>query len=1102
MNNCSVAAETQRCAQARALSRVISRCVQTLLFLLFIIFPLSVQTSLVARAGQPVAIAPERLQAERAFDEAEQLKARQLTDASREAIEKYQEARDYWLAVHDLRAAAQALRKIGQVHQSLDEFKEATDAYTQALALGRRLRDARVESDVLNDLGHLQADVGENQKALENSTRALKLSRALGHRAGEAQALYTLGDVYYNFGDLQKALKVYRQSLQLWESLNDYEGQAKVLVSFGYTYIETSDIEAARDAYNRALALSRQAGDRHAEAATLRALGNLQTKLGENQQAFNLFLQALEILKTLDDSHLKATVLGGLAYSYESVGEKRRALEYYEQALTIFKQINHTWGEAEALMPIGEIYYSLGEHEQALSHYTEALALFRSLKIPRWEAMTLRNMGLVYDALGDTETALDYYKQSLTLTHAGQDQRYEAYTLNYIGHIYEKSGDAPQALSHYQRALAFNRVAVDRAGESLTLYNIAHLELKRGNLEEARARIEAAITIAESLRTKVASRDLRAAYFASARQYYELYIETLMRLHEQRPKENFAAAAFEMSERARARSLLESLKESHSDIRQGVDPSLLDQERSLQQLLNAKAERQVQLVAGQHREEAVAIGKEIAQIAARYDEVQARIKSTSPHYAALTQPQPLDLREIQKVLDDKTLLLEYSLGDDKSYLWAVTPTEIYSFELPSRALIDDAARRVYALLTSNSSALNESFAERQARKAEAETQLLSEIVALSKLVLGPVAAKLGNQRLLIVADGALQYIPFQLLTTPNIEARDTGPAQSATPTPLLVDHEIVNEPSVSTLALILSETSQRARPPKTVAVLADPVFEKDDPRITLAMDAQEKAVVETSQNSEIKQAFRDVSLNAGGGQIPRLMSSHDEAEAIMSVTPKGTGWEAVGFESSRATATSPELSQYRIVHFATHGILDNEHPELSGIVLSLMDQRGQPQDGFLRLHDIYNLNLPVDLVVLSACNTGLGKDVRGEGLIGLTHGFMYAGAASVVASLWKVDDAATAELMKNFYRSMLQDGLAPAAALRQSQLMMWKQKGWREPSQWAAFVIQGQYTERETFRYHEDEAGHYTGAGALAACLGLVSFFVIRRRRRKILRVE
>jgi len=191
--------------------------------------------------------------------------------------------------------------------------------------------------------------------------------------------------------------------------------------------------------------------------------------------------------------------------------------------------------------------------------------------------------------------------------------------------------------------------------------------------------------------------------------------------------------------------------------------------------------------------------------------------------------------------------------------------------------------------------------------------------------------------------------------------------------------------------------------------------------------------------------------------LHRLLFSRDEAKAILSLTPQQSNLEALDFLANRKLAMSDELSRYRMVHFSTHGLLDSRHPELSGLVLSLVDEAGRPQEGFLRLHEIYRLRLNADLVVLSACQTGLGKEVRGEGLIGLVRGFMYAGAPRVMASMWEVDDAATTELMKSFYKGVLQEKLTPAAALRAAQIEMLKKSHWQSPYYWGAFVLQGEW---------------------------------------------
>jgi CHAT domain-containing protein len=333
------------------------------------------------------------------------------------------------------------------------------------------------------------------------------------------------------------------------------------------------------------------------------------------------------------------------------------------------------------------------------------------------------------------------------------------------------------------------------------------------------------------------------------------------------------------------------------------------------------------------------------------------------------------------------------------------------------------------------------------------------------MLLGPVASQLGRKRLAIVADGALQYISFAALPAPS-SGNDEGRISRAEPQPLFVEHEIVSLPSASTLATLRRETAGRKPAVKSLAVLADPVFADDDTRVRRNVGkagAKEKTRSANSDETDIvslqmSRSGRETGVIGAEGAFGRLLSTRREATAILTLVPERDRMQALDFEASRTTALRPELGEYRIVHFATHGMLNNIHPELSGIVLSLVDKEGKPQDGFLRLQDIYNLKLSAELVVLSACQTGLGKEIKGEGLIGLTRGFMYAGAPRVVASLWKVDDRATSELMKRFYQGLLgPEALRPAAALRQAQLSIWKEKQWRAPYYWAAFVLQGEW---------------------------------------------
>jgi CHAT domain-containing protein len=478
---------------------------------------------------------------------------------------------------------------------------------------------------------------------------------------------------------------------------------------------------------------------------------------------------------------------------------------------------------------------------------------------------------------------------------------------------------------------------------------------------------------------------------------------------------------------------------------------------------------------------------ELNDVEAQYQQVQQVIRARYPAYQQMMQPDVLRLNEIQKkaLTDDESLLLEYALGDERSYLWVMSRNNFLSYELPARKKIEDAARSVYALLTALQAKPDETFEQRQERTRKAEETLPGEINRLSELVLAPVADKLEKKRLIVVADGALQYIPFQALTVPN------GPTVSGEPVPLIVDHEIVNQPSASTLALLLNDSIDRTRPEGSVAIFADPVFETDDVRLTHAAPSPK-----TSE--ELAMVFRDVGQPVDNGRIPRLLASREEAEAIMDVVPSRTAFKALDFDASRATLSTPSFGKYRILHFATHTMLNNQHPELSGIVLSLVDSEGRPLNGFLRMSDIYDLKLSSNLVVLSACSTALGKEVRGEGLIGLTRGFLYAGASGVTASLWKVDDEATAELMRHFYEGLFQKGLTPAAALREAQLAMWNQKRWRAPFYWAAFVIQGRYNQTEKLdpRWIMPSTAKFVFGGIITFLL-LSTLVLVWRRRRK-----
>ena len=752
------------------------------------------------------------------------------------------------------------------------------------------------------------------------------------------------------------------------------------------------------------------------------------------RKAIAKFGEALKLYREVGDRSQEARTLNKIGLVYSKLGEKQKALEYYSQSLPLSRAVGDRSGEASTLNNIGLVYSELGEKQKALEYYSQSLPLSHAVGDRSQEARTLNNIGFVYSELGDKQKALEYYSQSLPLSRALGDRSQEASTLNNIGFVYSELGEKQKALEYYSQSLPLSRAVGDRSGEANTLINIAYVKATQGNLTEALTNIEASLKIIESLRTKVASPELRTSYFATVQNYYEFYIDLLMQLHKTQPKSGYDTKAFEASERSRARSLLELLQEANADIRQGVAPELLQKERSLQQQLDAQEKRRIEVLNRPNHIPAqeAELEQQRQTLIAQYQDIQTQIRTTSPRYAALTQPQPLTLTQIQQqILDENTILLQYSLGKYRSYLWAVTKTSITSYELPKAADIEKVARNFRDTVT------NRLYRNIPNKVAEANN-------ALSQIILQPAAAQLGQKRLLIVGDGVLNYLPFAALSLPRKSGENANP-------PLIVDHEIVLLPSASTLGILRQNYSDRQAPTRTLAILADPVFSGNDERVKNSSSATTQQAVE-SANPGLSRSRGD-----NGGQFNRLKFTRQEAQIIKALVPANSRTESFDFEASRATATSPNLSQYKIIHFATHGLVNSTHPELSGVIFSLVDEKGKPLNGFLRLTDIFNLKLAANLVVLSACQTGLGQNIQGEGMVGLTRGFMYAGAQRVVVSLWSVDDEGTATLMSSFYQGMLQKGLTPAAALRAAQLELWKESKWHSPYYWAAFTLQGEW---------------------------------------------
>jgi CHAT domain-containing protein/tetratricopeptide (TPR) repeat protein len=966
----------------------------------------------------------QRVTAQAAFNEGEQLRGADTEASWREALKHFAAAREHWRVAADRVQEALALARLGDGQAFLDQLPQAQAQYQQALELLRGLQPNALnkrqhEALLLAQLSSVQRRLGQSKAAEESAQLVLTLSRSVADEQIEAAGLRQLAELKRAAGETRAALKLYQQASTYFHAGGDWRAQAQTLNEAGFAFYQLGETQEALGHLTRAWALQHFIKDARAEAVTLNDLGVVCFALGERQPALRYFQRAAQLSQTLAENRPLAVALSNLGRVYHTLGDWPQALSQLQRAWELRHAASDRLGEANVLASLGRTHFALKEYEQAQRVLTEALALYRAMREPRGEASTLLRLGDVDFVSQRTAAAIARFKEALQLSRAG----------------------------------------ADRQTEAEALYQLARVDYAQHDLPAAQQRLATALELAESLRYQVGAPELRESFFETVQDYYQLYIHVLIQQHKGQPRAGYDALAFAASERKRARSMLDLL--SPAQTATGANTRLL-----------TLAELQ------------------------------------------------------QRILKPGTLLLEYALGEQASYLWVVSRDALHSYELPPRAVIEKAAQQVYRLLADQ--------ADESGPAHKVSWREFSDAARpLSEMLLGTAAPLLAGQRLWIVADGVLHLLPFGALPLPRAVQFDpsaqltalsvtaTAPvnwpnfpvspdfgargehkaethktdrarasrledaakinpaalapsstiaqAEAAANWPLLLAHEVANCPSAQTLAVLQQRAAAQPPAPHALAIFADPVFGKYDDRVRRSARraaAKPRPVVSTSTKPPGERAapLSVAELLTREEQertpvlLPRLTYAREEAEAIVKIAAPQGVLKAFDFQASLARALSPELGQYRIVHFATHSRFSSEQPEASGLYFSLLNERGEATRGLLRVHELAALRLNAELVVLSACETGLGKEVGGEGLVGLTRGLMAAGAKRVVASLWKVNDAATAALMQRFYLALLDEQLrTPAAALRQAQMSLWQEAQWQAPYYWAAFVLQGEH---------------------------------------------
>ncbi len=903
-----------------------------------------------------------------------------------------------------------AIARIAGVHQLRIEATDGDGTYRLRIA---RLGPATAQDRAWAEALALWVELRTTESSAEMAPR---IEQALASLAELKEPLLTarfrraLGLMLKEEGHLDEAIFQLEEARRLVAEHGSGWEMAPLLADLGDTYLRNEDLARAEAVQLLALAVAIEAEHTASRAVILSNLAVVHHMRGDWQQALSGYRQAIELGATTMGLATRATWLYNLGMLYENLGDADEGQRSLEQALRLYTQLNDLEGQGNALAALAWIHQQAEEVEDANAKLDRALEIARQQQDLAREVQLLEQRASQYltqGRLDDAETDL-----MAALERTADRRLSRAYLFAELGAVRIAQGQLDEAIGVAKQALAtFQELGIVK-GEISVLAELARAEKERGQLAKASEYVSEALEYVESRRGELVGADVRRTFFASRTELFDLQIAIL--IAQDRPRE-----AFNASERARARVLLDLLQD-------GLFPPGPERqrERELRRSIRQLEEQRQLHLDGGHQEAAAAIELRLRQQLAAHRALQSQPTAMQDAPSTL---EPLDLEAVQqRVLGSDSQLLVYHLGEDRSVLWLIGDERFDVFDLPPGAQLDRLALRLHELL-------KDADPDREASQKRA-------LDALSQAVLGPVAGRLYKPRLIIVTDGALQIVPFASLPYP------------ATDEPLLAQHELVSLPSASVVARLRERRKRRSPPTKILAMIADPVFQPNDPRLSQKSSAGFQPVAPDS-------VYLASPMSRFAANLDRLPFAGQEADAILAMVNEVSSLRATGFAANLDLVTSGELASYQILHFATHGRFAAALPALSGLFLSRYDARGEARNSMLSLLDLFHLELPADLVVLSACETALGHRLRGEGVVGPSHGFFAAGASRLIASYWRVDDEATAVLMGSFYRGLLEDRLPPAEALRRAQLGVREIERWRAPYFWAGFALHGDWHE-------------------------------------------
>jgi len=907
-------------------------------------------------------------------------------------------------------------------------FDSAIGRFKEALDNSREAGDPGAEAACLTKLGLMSWNIGQVPEAIRYYSDAQQKARESGQNdvldrcraVLEAISLYNAGKDYRQSNFLQRSVESFERALGISRRIKNEEITVKCLRQLSLTYWQMNDLKSFLLRNEEALESARKIKHKKEEGRCLNNIGLYHWKSTNYSSALNYFNEALHIARDMNDIQTEAESLNNIGIIYKDLGDFEKAISYFYGTLDIDKKTKNRAATSYDMINIGSAYKAQGnlnnnvdELYRALKCFTDCLNLQGANSEILVRISLLNNIGATYCDLGNYRKAFDYYFLAIDETKKSKLFEEMSFLYNNIGNIYLKLNKINSASNSFIKAISpagkfqFSRTLWE------TYYGLGQCYEKKGEFQAALSNYEKSVEVIDGIRSRILLDTFKAGFVRDKLKVYDRILDLLFQLKMADRKETLVEKMFSIVEKAKARAFFESLAEAKIDFKEGLKPAFKKKQEDISREISSIVfQLSSPALGAEERNERIS---RLGRAEDEYMRFISEMKMERPELASLASPETCSLRRLkEEFLDERTGLAEYFLGESKSFLFFVTKKGSELFELPSREVLEKSLKGyLKALVTPDRKGFSGSLASER---------IAGELLFPLRL---PIAA--GIDRLIIVPDGVLYYLPFETLSIPG-----DGPRRSRY---LIEDYEVSYAPSSSSLILLSGKTTGPR--PKSFLGFGDPAYD--------SMESRGNGI------SPVEGEMLGEAYLGQGFDFSPLPFSKKEILDVAGHFPRKSRDLYLGREAQERVLKRLPLEDYQIVHFACHGLLDEKVPFRSALVLS-KDERGE-EDGFLQVREIYNLRMNADLVVLSACQTGKGSLERGEGLLGLPRIFFYAGSKAVVSALWPIGDRSTAGFMDKFY-GFLSGSYSKTAALRLAKLRMIRSE-FSHPFYWAAFVLNG-----------------------------------------------